>query len=154
MILSVRLYTDPILKTPCKPITDFNDPALQELVSNMIETMGSNNGVGLAANQVGVGKSLAILHLENRTKILVLVNPKVVAYNKKKIKIVEGCLSCPGLSVNIKRPISLIVDANTLSGEEVRYEFTDFDAKIAGHEIDHLNGRTLADTVKKYVPVL
>ena len=154
MILPIRLYTEAILKNPCKLVTDFNDPALQELVSNMIETMQSNNGVGLASNQVGENKSLAILHLENRTKILVLVNPKVVAYNKKKIKIAEGCLSCPGLSVNIKRPISLIVDANTLSGEEVRYEFTDFDAKIAGHEIDHLNGKTLAMTVQNYVPVL
>jgi peptide deformylase len=120
----------------------------------MIETCSANNGVGLAANQVGIDKQLAVLHLENRTKLLVLVNPKIVAYNKKRNKILEGCLSCPGLSIKIKRPISLIVDANTLTGEEIRYEFTDYDARIAGHEISHLQGITIARAVNTYVPVV
>ena len=154
MLKPILLYNQKILNEPCKLVTDFNDPTLPDLVSDMIETCSSNNGVGLAANQIGVDKALAVLHVENRTRILVLVNPKVVAYGKKKVRMLEGCLSCPGLSVKIKRPISLIVDANTLTGEEVRYEFTDFDARIASHEIGHLQGITIARAVNMYAPLI
>jgi peptide deformylase len=153
-MLPIRLYTDPSLSKVCKPITDFDDPSLEILVQEMIQTMQGNNGVGLAAPQVGEDKQLAILHVENRTKILVLINPKIVAYSKKKVRFAEGCLSCPGLTVQMKRPVTVIVDANTLTGEQVRYEFTDFDSKIAMHEIDHLHGKHLGQTVKNYVPVL
>lgn len=154
MILPVRLYTDPILKTPCKPVTDFNDPTLEQLIQDMLETMVSYNGVGLAANQVGRDIQVCVLDVENRTKKMVLINPKLIEYSKKKIKMNEGCLSVPGVSLAVKRPESVIVDANLLSGEIVRYKFDGYDARILLHEHNHLFGFTIAQGLKNYTNLL
>lgn len=154
MILSVRLYSDPILKNPCKLVTDFNDPALEQLVQDMLETCAAYNGVGLAANQVGKDIQVCVLDVEDRTKKMVLINPKIIGYSKKKIKLNEGCLSVPGISVTVKRPESIIADANLLSGEVIRYEFTGYDARIFLHEHNHLAGYTIASSLKSYLPVL
>jgi peptide deformylase len=75
-------------------------------------------------------------------------------YSKKKIKLNEGCLSCPGLSVAIKRPESVVVDANLLSGELIRYKFEGYDARILLHEYHHLHGITIAKAVQTYVPMV
>lgn len=154
MILPVLLYTNKILNTACQPVTDFTDLRLESTTQDLIETCIANNGVGLAANQVGINRSICVVRAENKTKILVLINPKIVAYDKKKNALMEACLSCPGLSVNMKRPNSLIIDANMPTGELVRYEFTGFDARIAVHEIEHLNGLTLARTVQNYIGMI
>ena len=138
MILPIRLYTDPILKASCKFVENFNDPTLEQLVQDMLETMQANHGIGLAANQVGKDVQVCILDVENKTKKMVLINPKIIMYSKKKIKLNEGCLSVPGISVSIKRPESILVDANLLSGELVRYQFTGYDARIFLHEHNHL----------------
>lgn len=154
MILPVHLYTEAILKNPCKLVTDFNDPALEQLVQDMFETCVAYNGVGLAANQVGKDIQVCVLDVEDRTKKMVLINPKIIGYSKKRIKLNEGCLSVPGISVTVKRPESIIADANLLSGEVIRYEFTGYDAKIAGHEIDHLQGKHIGMRVKSLRPML
>lgn len=148
MILSVRLYSDPLLNKVCQPIIDFQDESLEQLIQDLFETMGAYNGVGLAANQVGIDKAICVLDVEERTKKMVLINPTIVMYSKNKLIMPEGCLSCPGLTVQMKRPESLIIDANLLTGEKIRYNFTGYDAKIAGHEIDHLQGRTIATGIK------
>lgn len=154
MILPVRLYTDQILKIACKQVMDFNGPELEILIQNMIESCIANNGVGLAANQVGSDKQVAVIRVESRTKTMIVINPKVVAYSKKKATQVEACLSCPGLSVNMKRPESVVVDMNLPTGELVRYQFDGYDCRIFMHEHDHLMGVTIASSVKSYLPML
>jgi|SRR5579864_723572 len=154
MILPVRLYTEAVLNAPCKPVTDFNDPVLEQLIQDLLESCAAYNGVGLAANQVGIDKSICVLDVEERTKKMVLINPTIAMYSKKKLVMLEACLSCPGLTVQMKRPETLVVDANLLTGEKVRYQFTGYDAKIAGHEIDHLFGKTIGSTVKSLRPMV
>jgi peptide deformylase len=150
MIKPILLYTNKILNTPCKLVIDFEDVSLQELVSDLLGTLQANNGVGLAANQIGIDKQVCVLDVENRTKKMVLINPKIISYSKKKIKLNEGCLSVPGLSVEMKRPANVTVDANLLTGELIRIEFTGYDSRIFFHEFDHIQGLTLARTVQNY----
>lgn len=155
MALSVRLYTDPILSQVCKPIDNFNDPALEQLVQEMIAAMQAYNGVGLAAPQIGESKQLAILHVENRTKILVIANPVIIRQSKERDKKIEGCLSCPGISLPIKRLKGVEVEVQNLMGEKVQYRFTDYDARIFLHEFDHLCGKTIAHkSLKNYTSML
>jgi len=154
MIKPILLYNQAILNTACKPVTDFNDPTLEQLVQDLLDTCAANNGVGLAANQIGSELSVCVLDVENRTKKMVLINPKIISYSKKKHKMAEACLSCPGLSVTLKRPESIIVDANLLTGELVRYQFDGYDARILIHEHNHLFGFTIAKTVNSYLPKL
>ena len=116
--------------------------------------MVAYNGVGLAANQVGKDIQVCVLDVDNRTKKMVLINPTIIGYAKKKIKLNEGCLSVPGVSVAMKRPESVIVDSNLLTGELIRYEFTGFDARIFFHEYSHLQGYTIAGSLKNYIPLL
>lgn len=146
MILPVRLYTDPILHKVCKPVENFDDPSLEILVQNMIETMKAYNGVGLAAPQVGQDLQLAILHTENRTKITAIVNPAIIKRAKEKDKQLEGCLSSPGVSFAMKRFKDVVVEGKNLLGEKVEYYFTEYDARIVQHEIDHLQGKLICSS--------
>jgi peptide deformylase len=153
MIKPILLYNQPILNKACKPVTDFTDPALEQLVQDLLDTCVANNGVGLAANQIGVDLQVCVLDCEERTKKMVLINPRLISYSKKKIKLNEACLSCPGLSVELKRPDSVVVDANLLSGELIRYEFRGFDSRIILHEHNHLFGVLISNSVVNYARI-
>ena len=149
MIIPVRLYTDPLLSAICKPVMDLKDPALEPLIQDMFESMVAFNGVGLAANQVGIDKAICVVDLEGRTKKMVLINPTIIERSKKKTKLSEACLSCPGMSVNKKRADRVVVESDRLDGELATYVFEGYDAKIVQHEIDHLNGINLSHTLVK-----
>jgi len=154
MILPIRLYSDPIISQVCQPVTEFNTPELETLIQDMIQTMQANRGVGLAASQVGVDKQIAILYIENRTKILTIVNPRILSCSKEKEKSKEGCLSAPGTTISVKRPKEVEVEAQNLMGEKVQYNFTGFDARVFLHELDHLQGKCIAHLVNSYVPLV
>ena len=118
-------------------------PDVERLVADMIETMHAAPGVGLAANQVGVAKRVAVVDLsvgEDPAQLLVLVNPRIVensgAYTED-----EGCLSLPGFTERVRRPEHCIVEAMDLSGAVRRLEGRDLLARAFNHEIDHLDGR-------------
>ena len=111
--------------------------------------MLSYRGIGLAANQIGVNKNLAVLYLENKTKIIVVANLKLICYTKETDIQLEGCLLCPGVSIPIKRYLGVEIEAQNLLGEKVQYRFTDYDARIAQHEIAHLNGIMIVDNLIK-----
>jgi|SRR5579863_1266935 len=147
MILPVRLFTDPILTKPTKLITEF--PISEELVGNMIETMLAYKGVGLAAPQVGVGNNLAVLYLENKTKIIVVAGIKIIGYTKETEILNEGCLSCPGVTVPMKRCLGVKIEAQRLSGEKINLNFEGFDARILQHEYDHLQGKLIVNNIFK-----
>jgi peptide deformylase len=143
----VRLFIDPILSQPTELITDF--PISEELAGDMIETMLSYRGVGLSANQIGVNKNLAVLYLENKTKIIVVAGIKIIGYtNETDIKD-EGCLSCPGVVVPMKRSLAVRIEGQRLSGEKVNLEFEGFDARILQHEFDHLCGKLIINNLLK-----
>jgi peptide deformylase len=137
-ILPVRLYIDPILHRPCQSIEDFT--GLENIAGNMIQTMMEYRGIGLAANQIGLPLNLVALYLEDKTKILVVANIIIKGYTKETDIQNEGCLSCPGVSIPMKRSLGVDVECQLLNGEKVEYRFTDYDARILQHEADHLAG--------------
>ena len=143
----VRLYIDPILHKPVAPVTDFT--ALDNLAGDMIETMLSYRGIGLSANQIGENKNLAVLYLEEKTKIIVVANIKIKGYTKETEILNEGCLSCPGVSVAVRRALGVQIEAQRLSGEVVNLKFEGFDARILQHEYDHLNGKLIINNLIK-----
>jgi peptide deformylase len=150
-VLSVRLFTDKVLHQPMELVTNFNSEELFKLSQDMVETMFSYKGIGLAAPQVGVNKNLAIFHLENKSRILVIANITNVCYNKEvgtDIQL-EGCLSCPGVSIPIKRYLEVEIDAQNLMGEKVSYKFTDYDARILQHEYQHTQGILITQGLMK-----
>lgn len=147
MIQPVRLYLDPVLHKPVDLITDFT--GLDNLAIDMIETMQAYNGIGLAANQIGVNKNLAALYLEDKTKILMVANIKILRYNKETTVLKEGCLSCPGINIPITRYKAVEIECQRLSGEKIILQFEGFDARILQHEYDHLNGRLITNNLIK-----
>lgn len=151
MPLPIRLFVDPILHKPCEFVTVF-DEQLQELVQDMIETMHKNNGIGLAAPQIGISKQLIVMNLENKTKLLGLANARIIRYSKDDKDIqVEGCLSSPSISVNVKRYKVVEVEGNLLNGEKVQFRFDGFDSRIVQHEINHCLGKLIVDDVKNII---
>lgn len=149
MILPVRLYVDPILKQSCQLVTNF--VGLDNIANDMIDTCSAYKGVGLAANQIGLSSQLCVLYLEDKSKIIVLANLKIKGYTKETKIMEEGCLSCPGISIPVKRYLGVDVEAQNLLGEKVEYRFTDYDARILQHEHDHLQGILISDTLNKMV---
>ena len=149
MVRKILTFPHPILKTPTKEV-DVIDKEIEGLVRDMFETMYHAEGVGLAANQIG--ESLRIMVIDTTPKKesppvkLVLINPEVLS-KEGSIKYVEGCLSFPGLTVEVERFRKLVVKAKDLTGEEKVYELEGFPAIVFQHEMDHLMGITFIDRV-------
>lgn len=143
MILAVRPFNDKVLHTVGSPLANPCE-GLDVLIPNMWETMTVNKGIGLAANQVGFLLRVFVASLENRTNNLVVINPKVLSTSKEKTIETEGCLSALGMTVQVKRYKKLLVEFETFPTRElVTMEFTDMDARIIQHELDHLNGKMI-----------
>ena len=128
---------DDILAKKCKPVEEVNDKIRLQL-DDMLETMRESQGVGIAAPQVGLLKRMCIIEPDAET-VYELINPEIVGV-KGEQESYEGCLSVPGKIGNVKRPLSMKVNALDRNGVMQQYTFTDFEAIIASHEIDHLDG--------------
>jgi len=143
------MATLPILRYPHEVLLTGSDevreitPDLERLVQDMIETMHAAPGVGLAANQIGVTKQVAVVDLscgEDPGQILVLINPRVIDNSGATIED-EGCLSLPGFTERVRRPGRAVIEAMDLSGTTRTLEGTGLLARAFNHEIDHLHGR-------------
>lgn len=148
-VLPIRLYPDPVLRVRCAEVTDF-DEDLRRLAEDMVETMHSAPGVGLAASQVGVEKRLAVVDVsvgEDPAVLRVLVNPRLVEQHGNVVDS-EGCLSIPGISEKVRRPLEIVVEARDLEGRELRFEARELEARAVCHEIDHLNGVLFVDHLR------
>jgi peptide deformylase len=118
------------------------DPALRQLVSDMVETMHAAPGVGLAANQVGVLLRVAVVDLsvgEDPSQLLVLINPHTITSEGSQID-EEGCLSIPGITEKVERASRVEVEALDLEGKRFRVRGEGLLARALLHEIDHLDG--------------
>lgn len=146
-IQPIRLYIDPILHKPVDNIVDFT--GLDNIASDMIETMLSYRGIGLAANQIGLNKNLAVLYLENKTKIILVSNISNVRYNNTVEELAEGCLSAPGVIIRMKRFTSVEFEYSKLNGEKDKMKLEGFDARIFQHEFDHIFGKMITDGLMK-----
>jgi peptide deformylase len=138
--MKIVVYPDPILKKKASPVKNIGEEELN-LVREMIDFMLENNGVGLAANQIGINKSVFVASpTMKREDVLVLFNPRIIE-KRGFIEEMEGCLSLPGISAPVKRAIAVVVEGLDLNGEKQRIKATGLLARIIQHEVDHLNGK-------------
>jgi len=147
-LLEIRKYPDKILKEKTILVTNLNGET-QRLIDDMIETMYAVNGVGLAANQVGVSKRLCVIDVSARGEkrpLMVLINPVLVSKEGTQNS-EEGCLSVPGFITNVKRAEKVLVKAHDRQGNPLEIEATAFLAKVLQHELDHLDGLLLIDRI-------
>jgi peptide deformylase len=135
--------TDDILRKKSKYVDKIDKRTLQ-LLNDMVETMYKENGVGLAAPQVGILKRVIVVDIGNG--LIKLINPEIVAKEGEKQDI-EGCLSIPGIVGKVKRPYKVKVKALNEIGEEVEIEAKGLLARAFCHEIDHLDGILFIDKV-------
>ena len=141
-ILRIVKYGDPVLENPTRPVGEITDE-IRELVRNMVETMYAAPGVGLAANQVGVGLRLAVIDItvgEEPDGLIVMINPEVIASSGKQNE-EEGCLSIPGYTEFVERPSRATIRALDLEGREFTREGEGLLARAFCHETDHLDGK-------------
>jgi peptide deformylase len=144
----IVLYPDPVLLTPTKEV-EIIDDEIKTLVADMVETMYAAPGIGLAANQVGVGKRVCIVDLsvgETPGELKVLINPRIVETGGADTA-EEGCLSFPDITLDIERPLTATVEAQGLDGKTFRIEAEGLLARAMQHEIEHLEGRTFLQNV-------
>ena len=145
----ILLFPDPILRQKTEEVAVF-DASLARLVAELAETMYGAPGVGLAAPQVGDLRRVAVVDIDPsgpRSLLHVLVNPRVVASAGAETD-VEGCLSIPGFTERVERPLAVRVAAQRLSGEAYEVEAEGFFARVLCHEIDHLEGILFIDHLR------
>ncbi len=144
--LNIKTYGDPCLRRKNEDIKQVT-PEVVKLVNDMLETMYAYKGVGLAAPQVGVNKNLVVVDVgdvSGKHELVVLINP--VLLSKEGIEIMEeGCLSCPRVSVKVKRAKKTVVQAINQKGEKIIREDSGFLARAIQHEMDHLKGKLIVD---------
>lgn len=154
-ILPITTAPNPILKKKSLPVERIDDE-LRIFLNDMVETMYHDNGIGLAAVQVGVHKRILVIDLqdnddsENRPKDffpLKIINPEIIFKSEEECMATEGCLSVPDQYVEIARPEKITLKFQNEHNEEKTLECDGWFARCLQHEMDHLDGKTLLDYV-------
>ncbi len=154
MVLPLVYYGNPLLRKKSEEIKEITND-IKNLVLEMTKTMDAKNGVGLAAIQIGKPIRLFIIRpvTEDRNgevvlgKVEVYINPKITNPSKETEKLVEGCLSIPGLHMDVERPKMIHIEAIDLNGKKVAKDISGFKARELMHENDHLNGVLFIDRI-------
>ena len=141
----IRLFGDPVLRTPADPVRDF-DKELRTLVQDLQETMLDAPGVGLAAPQIGVSLRVFAYHVDD--ELGHLVNP-VLDLSDEEQDGEEGCLSFPGLAYPTKRAMRVVAKGMNMYGEPVTLEGSELLARCVQHETDHLDGVLFVDRLDR-----
>jgi len=148
MSYKIRTWPDKILKQKMKEVDFFEDPKLKEYIDVMFEKMYELEGVGLAANQIGIPYQIIVIDTNTKKYEgqegeegvkLVLVNPEIVE-KEGEVESTEGCLSFPGVQITIPRAERVKVVAKNEKGEDIEIDTDNFLAIVLQHEIDHING--------------
>lgn len=142
MELKILVYPNEILTKKSIPVKKENIVNFQKLAEAMIEVMVKNNGIGLAAPQIGKNINLIVINKEicNNKKNLILFNPKVGHCSKKISVLEEGCLSLPGFNKNIARSDKVRIKAYDENGKKIQLKAKGLFSHVLQHEIDHLHG--------------
>ena len=144
----VRKYGDPVLKSRALPIERFDD-ALVEEARRMGQLMHDALGIGLAATQVGVMHRLLVYRVDPDAPVAALVNPVLEWSSRDTEPLDEGCLSLPGVLVEVDRPIHVRVRAQDEHGEPILIEASGLEARVIQHEMDHLDGVLILDRTSR-----
>jgi len=144
----VRKYGDPALRTRARPVDVF-DSALSGEVRRMGELMDHALGIGLAATQLGVMHRLLVYRVEPDAPLGVLVNPAIEWSGDEVDTLEEGCLSLPGVGVEVERPVQIRVRALDEQGAPLLLEVSGLEARVIQHEVDHLDGVLILDRTSR-----
>src|SRR5580658_1413716 len=141
MILNIVKYPDPVLQQPGEPVTEF-DSELRKFVADMFETMYAAQGIGLAAQQVGVAKRVTVIDLsqgKDPAQKLTLINPEIISSEGKMYE-EEGCLSFPEIREKVSRSAKVRIRAQDVKGKWFEMDGEELLSRCFQHEIDHLDG--------------
>ena len=142
----IRVIGDPVLREKAHAVTEF-DRSLRKLAKRMIRVMHDAPGVGLAAPQVGVVQRLLVYDVDDDPQVL--VNPVLDEFADEVVEADEGCLSVPGLTMPVERPVSVRVRAQDAYGEPREFRAEGFEARVIQHEFDHLEGVLIVDRTSR-----
>jgi peptide deformylase len=144
----IRRLGDPVLKSRATPVDRFDD-SLRTQVSRMGAIMNDALGVGLAAPQVGLSQRLLVYRVGHEAPLIALVNPELEWSSDDGEEAEEGCLSIPGIGVDVDRPVHVRVRARDEFGGERLVEASGLEARVIQHEMDHLDGVLILDRTTK-----
>jgi peptide deformylase len=144
----VRKYGDPVLRTRARPVEVF-DAALVDEVRRMGELMDGALGIGLAATQLGVMHRVLVYRVDQDAPLGVLVNPVIEWSGEEVETLEEGCLSLPGVGVEVERPVRVRVRAVDEHGSPLVVEASGLEARVIQHEVDHLDGVLILDRTSR-----
>jgi peptide deformylase len=140
----IRKFGDPVLRSKARPIDVFDD-ALRDEVARMAALMHDSMGIGLAATQVGTLHRVLVYRVEHDSPVNALINPELEWSGREKEWMEEGCLSLPGVHVDVERPVNVRVRARDANGEAIAVEASGLEARVIQHEMDHLDGVLILD---------
>jgi peptide deformylase len=147
-LAQIRSFGDPVLKTKARPVERIDD-ALREEIARMGHLMDDAIGVGLAATQVGVVHRLLVYRIAQDAQLAALINPELEWTGRETESMEEGCLSLPGVLVEVDRPVHVRVRALNEDGEPILIEASGLEARVIQHEIDHLDGVLILDRTSR-----
>jgi peptide deformylase len=145
MSLPIRTYPDEVLRNKSKVVNDINGKLIK-LADQMAETMYLSRGIGLAAPQVGEPCCLIVMDVGEG--LIELFNPAIIG-SEGLAPFKEGCLSLPEITLEVKRPDTVVVKGINRNGKEITIEAHDLMARVLQHEIDHLHGTLIIDRISK-----
>lgn len=143
-LAQIRQYPDPALRMKAHDVESF-DADLARLVAQLEHLLADANGLGLAATQLGVLRRVFVLRPDPDEESQVLVNPRLVESSDERVSDDEGCLSLQGVVIPVERHERVTVDARDPKGKDVRLELEGLPARVAQHELDHLDGILILD---------
>lgn len=138
-LAQVTKFGDPVLRSKASPVTDFDEALIGDL-ARMVRIMRDSMGVGLAATQLGVLRRALVFQAGHDAPATALVNPEIEWTSEDLVTAEEGCLSLPGIVVDVERPLHARVTGQNPSGERIAIEASGLEARVLQHEIDHLDG--------------
>ena len=143
-LAQIRQYPDPVLRLQAQEVESF-DEDLAQLVARMTRLMQDARGVGLAATQVGILRRVVVLQTDDEEEPRVLVNPTILERSDLTEEDTEGCLSLQGVVVPVDRSLTVRVEARDAGGTSFELELEGLAARVAQHEVDHLDGVLIVD---------
>jgi peptide deformylase len=144
----IRRLGDPVLKSSATPVDRFDD-SLRQQVARMAGIMNDALGVGLAAPQLGISQRLLVYRVGPDAPLITLANPEIVWASDEREGSDEGCLSIPGVMVDVERPVHVRVLAQDEQGEPRSVEASGLEARVIQHEMDHLDGVLILDRTSR-----
>jgi len=148
--LEIITYGNPILRMKAEPVKEINDD-IRKIIDDLTDTLTIENGIGLAATQVGILLRILIVDLtkSKQEKKIALINPKIVYKSLETEEREEGCLSIPDVWGNVIRPKKIKVKGELISGKTIILEADNLFSRVLQHEIDHLEGKLFIDYLSR-----